>query len=624
MKKGAIFGLLFCSNLDVMYFKILTLHIIFFVSLVKAYGQPNGSSTNEDYFPTESMWFNSAHPISLEQLNSKFVIAIITDINCIECGYYAKQIRDLSSRIYSSQLIQVLLPPNEDNISRSAVNNYIQEHAITHPVGLFSNLLGFKNSNITQLPYFIIYDRSLKPTYQGSGLSGFEATLGQLELHSKDKDKMSGYSHYQIIPRIESFNWANPVLEAPSYITPQENGNGFYVNDVAHFRVLGFNQHGECERVEGSSILPGYDLEIGGDIRFLHPSGITTHNGNLFVADTYNNRVRQIDHDKILALSVNGNGNIDSLALPTDLVVWKNKTYFTDGLYNQVKILDIEKKTSTLFAQLPNKYIGMTRSYPINVAAGKKLLYIVMSDGEVITIDKKGKLNVISRPPNTRFSAVCEWKGGLAACAPNNNAIYFKKGERWSLLTSGTDSISINAGLLPLNRPFDMAVINGELYFTDSYNHQIRIIHSTEETTPHVFKLRLSNQLISDEPSPTYGEPVELNTLFIGDEPVAVKVKIEMPGYRLSEEGKNFLFMVNSPIMGELLDSQITKNEFGFTLNPEAIDEVLYLEFYITVMSHTNPEVPIIKRSYLMFPIERVQNAEPLQEIVYKPNMLPN
>jgi sugar lactone lactonase YvrE len=587
------------------------------------FGQRTTTTKEGDYFPKETLWLNSNGNVSFQELKDKYVVVLVNDIRNLEGSYCAKALEILSAKHYETQFIHMLVTPTDAAISRTDILHYIQQHNYHHPIGILPDFKGFTTSAIQELPYFLVYDRSNTPIYQGAGINAL-LEIEQLVASLRTLSSSKSYSHYQVTSSIKPTDWANPLIELPTYIASQLYGNGIYVNDVSHHRILGINRYGECETVDGSSIMPGYDNEQEGDIFFQHAGGIATDGELLYVADTYNNRIRQVNRDKMQAITINGNGRLDSLALPTDIAFWKGKLYALDGLKNQVLLIHPDKKTSKLFAQLPNKKTGMNRIYPINLTAGKKLLYVAMSNGEVWTIDKKGRLKQLPAHGNVVFSAVCEWNGGLVAVSPSHNGVYFMKKNQWQLLTDGKDEESIRLGLPAFNRPYDLTVVNGELYVTDTYNHCIRVIHSPSEVTPHVFQLQLNLLLISDEPSHTYGQLVVMESIAVSNETTAFKVELDLEGYVIKPEGKNLVIMHESPEIGEVLTPEIKDNEFAFTVQPNTGHDAVYMECYLTLEHPSAPHHQIIKRAYLVFPIEPTPDAEAIQHIKYKPDLLPH
>lgn len=572
-----------------------------------------------DYFPNESVWFNTMGAVNLNTLRDKMTIVMISDMNCIECGYYAKMLETMTDQVMPVQLIQVILPENNEAYTRNRINNFIQQNAYSFPIVVLPDLSGFQSSEINHFPHFLVYDKSSVPTISAEGDTGYRLVLDKINQLKESKELAATYSSYRIIPKVAYKDWANPLIETPTYLSAEEYGDGFYVNDLAHHRIVKFDKNGNCVGVFGSSIVPGFNKTDEEGVRLNHAGGMAAHNGKLYVADTYNLRLREIDVDNNTATTIIGNGNMDSLALPTDVEVWKKKMYVTDAFYNQIRMVDAAKRTSVVFANLPGKYDGMNRAYPINLAAGKKGLYVVMSNGEIIFFDKKGKMTNIPGVANVKFSAVCEWKGGLAACSPDKNAVYFRKKDNWELL-SGEEA---QTGTSIMRRPFDLTVVGGELFISDTDNHLIRTIHSTDEKDVQSFKTNLSEELISYEPSHTFGQTIAMDTIFIAKDAIAVKLKLDIKGFHILEGGQNYAVMHEAPAIGELLGEKITKDEIAFTVHPNREEESLYLEIYLTLAEDARPDVAIIKRAYLLFDIERTFKADSIQEKTYHPDLIP-
>jgi hypothetical protein len=201
--------------------------------------------------------------------------------------------------------------------------------------------------------------------------------------------------------------------------------------------------------------------------------------------------------------------------------------------------------------------------------------------------------------------------------------VYFMKKNEWCVLTDGKDQESIRLGLPAFNRPYDLAMLNGELYVTDTYNHCIRVIHSSSETTPHVFQIQLNELLISDEPSHTYGQLVVMESIPVSNEITAFKVELDLQGYVIKAGGKNLVIMHESPEIGEILTPEIKENEFAFTVQPNTGHDAVYIECYLTLEHPSTPHHQIIKRAYLVFPIEPTPDTEAIQHLKYKPDLLP-
>lgn len=110
---------------------------------------------------------------------------------------------------------------------------------------------------------------------------------------------------------IQGYNdGANPKFSNPSGVATDKNGN-VYVADSGNNKIRKITPSGVVTTLAGSAnYVSGYIDGIGTAARFDGPSGIETDaDGNIFVADMYNNKIRKITPNGVvttLASSVSG------------------------------------------------------------------------------------------------------------------------------------------------------------------------------------------------------------------------------------------------------------------------------------------------------------------------------
>jgi hypothetical protein len=66
----------------------------------------------------------------------------------------------------------------------------------------------------------------------------------------------------------------------------------------------------------------------------------------------------------------------------------------------------------------------------------------------------------------------------------------------------------------------------------------------------------------------------------------------------------------------------IRKEEFTITVDPEYADPDVYLEFYLTLEKPENKGLILIKRAYVVIPVVKVDQADAMQEQIYKPILM--
>ena len=97
-------------------------------------------------------------------------------------------------------------------------------------------------------------------------------------------------------------------------------------------------------------------------------------NGNLYIADTYNNRIRVIDMTSEQVSSLVGSGYItwkkvkaidarfEPLGLPTDVAVLGNMLYVLSASTNQLFEVDMKDGAARLVCDFPDDFNGLLRN----------------------------------------------------------------------------------------------------------------------------------------------------------------------------------------------------------------------------------------------------------------------
>ncbi len=128
---------------------------------------------------------------------------------------------------------------------------------------------------------------------------------------------------------------------------------------------------GEVNTVVGTVDMPFSRLFTFGDVdgragsvRLQHPLGLASHNGSLYVADTYNNKIKVIDSAKQSCKALAGNGHpgyddspLDPLAAsfnePGGLAYAAGKLYVADTNNHRIRTIDLEHNLQVGTLQIP-------------------------------------------------------------------------------------------------------------------------------------------------------------------------------------------------------------------------------------------------------------------------------
>jgi thiol-disulfide isomerase/thioredoxin len=150
-----------------------------------------------------------------------------------------------------------------------------------------------------------------------------------------------------------------PLMEAalaqPSGIT--SDGSNLYIADseVSAIRAVSLNPRGRVSTVVGRDLFEFGDIDGQGEqVRLQHPLGVTHHNGMLYVADTYNHKIKVIGPVLHSATTFAGTGKpgfCDGAGAqfyePSDVSIADGKLYIADTNNHAVRVADLRTKEVT-------------------------------------------------------------------------------------------------------------------------------------------------------------------------------------------------------------------------------------------------------------------------------------
>jgi DNA-binding beta-propeller fold protein YncE len=145
-----------------------------------------------------------------------------------------------------------------------------------------------------------------------------------------------------------------PLLDAalaqPSGITTDGRKLYFADSETSSIRAADLEPGGNVTTIVGEDLFEFGDRDGGrGRARLQHPLGITLHDGVLYVADTYNSKIKIVDPARGTSTTFAGTGKhgttdgpLRSSAFnePGGLVVLGNKIYVADTNNHQIRVID--------------------------------------------------------------------------------------------------------------------------------------------------------------------------------------------------------------------------------------------------------------------------------------------
>ena len=152
---------------------------------------------------------------------------------------------------------------------------------------------------------------------------------------------------------------SNAELAQPSGIVSDGSKLYFTDSETSAVRSADINGKGHVRTIVGLHLFEFGDVDgIGDEVRLQHPIGIELHDGVLYVADTYNNKIKRIYPTTRGASSFigigapgheDGAGALAQFHEPAGLSVARGKLYIADTNNHAIRVADLEtQEVSTL------------------------------------------------------------------------------------------------------------------------------------------------------------------------------------------------------------------------------------------------------------------------------------
>lgn len=143
-------------------------------------------------------------------------------------------------------------------------------------------------------------------------------------------------------------------LDTPSQIAFDKNGD-LIVADSGTHTIKKIKPTGETETIAGTENQSGFRDGNANDALFNAPIGIAVSENKIFVADTYNDKIRVIENGQVSTVAGNVKGFADNFGseakfdTPCGLAIWKDgKVLIADSGNKRIRVLEQNGKVWTL------------------------------------------------------------------------------------------------------------------------------------------------------------------------------------------------------------------------------------------------------------------------------------
>ncbi len=302
-------------------------------------------------FPKDLPWLNVSRPLSLAELRGKVVILDFWTYGCINCMHVLPDLRRLEEK-YGDHLvvIGVHTPKFDNEKNLETLRRIVVRYGIEHPVvndrdSMLARLYGMR---AWPTQYVIDPEGGVLGKVEGEGnFDVLDEVVGDLL-----KKHQAVLDDSPLPLKSEKALFDNSLLAAPGKVAV--GGDRVAISDTLHNRILITDRAGKVERIVGDG-KPGL-LDGGPDkARFNAPQGLAFGKDRLYVADTGNHAVREIELASGRVSTVAGNGKMEShrnaifdakaigLRSPWALALRGQQLYIAMAGSHQIWRLDLDK-----------------------------------------------------------------------------------------------------------------------------------------------------------------------------------------------------------------------------------------------------------------------------------------
>ncbi len=267
-------------------------------------------ATEAPAFPTDVEWLNTSRPPTMEDLRGKVVMLDFWTYCCINCIHVIPDLKRLEAE-FADELVVVgvhsakfTAEQGTDNI-RQAVLRY----GIEHPVVNDHEFRLWRQYAVRAWPTVALVDPEGKVATVRSGEGVYDAFAPVVREMVAAFDAVGSIDRTTLELDLETDRAPSSLLSFPGKLVADETAGRLYISDSNHNRIVvaTLAEASEVVRVVGSGE-SGFEDGPAQSATFNQPQGMALGDGVLYVADTENHAIREIDLETWVVTTLAGTG----------------------------------------------------------------------------------------------------------------------------------------------------------------------------------------------------------------------------------------------------------------------------------------------------------------------------
>ncbi|HKO35334.1 MAG TPA: thioredoxin-like domain-containing protein [Pyrinomonadaceae bacterium] len=522
-------------------------------------------------------WLNTDKPLSLAGLKGKVVLLDFWTYGCINCIHIIPDLKRLEKK-YPNELVVIGVHSAkfENEKDTENIRRIILRYEIEHPIVNDADFNIWRSYAVNAWPTRYLIDPAGYIIGRLSGEGSYDVldqTIGDTIAEFKKRGELNEAPLKLVL---EKAKIGDLPLAFPGKVIVDAKNDRLFIADSNHNRIIVAKPDGSLLEVIGTGAIGAADAAFD-RATFFRPQGMALDGDRLYVADTENHLIREVDLKTKIVKTIAGTGQQSqeygqhgparqiALNSPWDLHLVGRTLYIAMAGPHQIWKVDLDKQEVSTFAGSgrearldgPREEAGFAQ--PSALESDGKTLYVsdaesniiraidLAANGEVKTLvggdlfdfgDKDGRGNDVRLQHPL---GLARWNGKLLIADTYNHKIkVLDPIARTVSSFAGTGRPGQSeGGAASFYEPGGLAVAGDKLYVADTNNHAVRVVDlKTKQTkTLQIKGLQppsTSQSVANNEVAPN-AEVVALSSQKVraGNNVVLINVDLP-PGYHLN------------------------------------------------------------------------------------------
>jgi thiol-disulfide isomerase/thioredoxin len=308
-------------------------------------------------FPTDKVWFNTQKPLSIKGLRGNFVLLDFWTYCCINCLHILPDLKYLENKYTDSlTVIGVHASKFDHEKEVESIRQAVLRYDIEHPVVVDNNMRIWSEYDIRAWPTLILIDPQGYCLKKLTG-EGHRDTLDQqLETFIAEYRSQGKTNPQSLTLTLEKQQHSQETpLAFPSKVLAHPESQRLFIADSGYHRLVISDFEGNIPTILGQGQAGLKDGAFAA-VEFNAPQGMAFDpvKNLLYVADTENHVIRQVDFQQQRVTTIAGTGNQShqiaphagltlevDLNSPWDLVKVGDRLYIAMAGAHQIWSLDL-------------------------------------------------------------------------------------------------------------------------------------------------------------------------------------------------------------------------------------------------------------------------------------------